>query len=247
MRRMHGGTILADVGMAILVIAGAIAVVAALVFGAAGRRKRQAALEAWATARGWHYTHGEVSSIEQRFAVFSDFTTGSRRYGYNVIRGEEQEREVWAFDYHYETYSHGKHGRQTHHHHFSAVVLHTRLLLKPLSIRNENFFDKLTQAVGFDDIDFESAEFSREFWVKAEDKRWAFDVLHQDTMEFLLGAPRFQMRFSGPWVLVRRNGLLDAATYDEALAVAHGVLDRIPSDLRAGLALPDGHDPRTPV
>jgi len=53
-------------------------------------------------------------------------------------------------------------------------------------IRPEGVWDKLAAAFGFDDIDFESAEFSRKFLVKAGDKRFAYDVLHPRMMEFLL-------------------------------------------------------------
>ena len=41
-------------------------------------------------------------------------------------------------------------------------------------------------AFGFDDIDFESAEFSKRFYVKSPDKRFAYDVVHPRMMEFLL-------------------------------------------------------------
>ena len=47
-------------------------------------------------------------------------------------------------------------------------------------------FDKVKGAFGFDDIDFESEEFSRRFWVQSSDKRFAYDVLHPRMMEFLL-------------------------------------------------------------
>ncbi|MCZ6810529.1 MAG: hypothetical protein O7D97_00875, partial [Planctomycetota bacterium] len=56
-----------------------------------------------------------------------------------------------------------------------------------LLIRREGMFDKLAGAFGFDDIDFESAEFSKRFYVKSPDKRFAYDVIHPRMMEFLLG------------------------------------------------------------
>ncbi len=55
-----------------------------------------------------------------------------------------------------------------------------------LLIRREGLFDKLAGAFGFDDIDFESVEFSRRFHVKSPDKRFAYDVIHARMMEFLL-------------------------------------------------------------
>ena len=110
-------------------------------------------------------------------------------------------RRIWAFDYHYETYSSSKHGRRTNHHYFSAVIIAPNMLLKPLFIRPEHFLDKVTEFFGYDDIDFESAEFSRKFYVKSPDKKWAYDVIGQPTMEFLLAAPRFTLQFAGGGVI----------------------------------------------
>ena len=44
---------------------------------------------------------------------------------------------------------------------------------------------KKTKA-NFDDIDFESDEFSRKFYVQSSDRKFAYDVLHPRMMEFLL-------------------------------------------------------------
>ena len=213
----------------------AVGIVLAIVFGLKAEKKRRQMLAAWAAANGCSFEPDRVTHLELRFSRFDDFTKGDARYAHNVIRGNRNGRELWAFDYHYQTYSHSKQGRKTHHHHFTAVILDTGLALKPLAIRSEGFFDKLTAAVGFDDIDFESAEFSRTFHVKSPDRRWAYDVLHQETMEYLLGAPRYEIRFEGPHVLVRRRGTFRLPEYDEALAVAEGVLDRIPKDIVADL------------
>ena len=109
------------------------------------------------------------------------------------------------------------------------------LFLKTLSIRAENFFDKVKGTFGFDDIDFESAEFSRKFWVTAKDKRWAYDVIHQETMELLLKAPRFALEFEGPHALARRAKRFKPFEFDQAIELLWGVLDRIPADLRIDL------------
>jgi hypothetical protein len=47
-------------------------------------------------------------------------------------------------------------------------------------------FDRIAGVFGFDDIDFESEEFSRKFHVKSRDKKFAYDVCHSRMMEFLL-------------------------------------------------------------
>ena len=51
---------------------------------------------------------------------------------------------------------------------------------------SENIFSKIAQAVGYDDIDFESHEFSRKFCVRSKNKKFAYDVCNARMIEYLL-------------------------------------------------------------
>ncbi|HCT45315.1 MAG TPA: hypothetical protein DF699_08890 [Phycisphaerales bacterium] len=53
-------------------------------------------------------------------------------------------------------------------------------------IRREGIFDKIASAFGKNDIDFESAEFSRKYYVQSESRKFAYDIIHPRMMEFLL-------------------------------------------------------------
>jgi len=113
--------------------------------------------------------------MEERFPNFTCLQEGSNRYACNIMQGTDAGHGVCAFDYHYETYSTDSKGnRTTYHYNFSVVIISTGLPLKPLSIRRETFFDKVGAFLGCEDINFESAEFSRAFFVKSPDRRWAF-------------------------------------------------------------------------
>ena len=149
-----------------------------------------------------------------------------------MLAGPERGRQVRGFDYHYETYSTDKDGgRTTHHHYFSALVFELDVYVKPLLIRSETFFDKIGEFFGADDIDFESDRFSREFFVKSPDRRWAFDVIGQSTMEFLLAAPRFTIQFGGLHVIAFRDALFEPVEFEQACQVLGGILDRIPPEV----------------
>ncbi len=210
-----------------------------IIQGAKQAKKRQADLVAWAEARQFQFSPDHDRTFDDRFAEFSSLRQGRNRYAYNISDGEYRGRFLTAFDYHYETESTDSKGNtETTHHHFSAVVIEAGVPLKPLSIRPEGFFDKIGEFLGFDDIDFESAEFSRTFYVKSPDRRWAFDVLHQRTMEMLLEAPRFTIEFQPGRVLIWRGGVLAADDFQAALDVVTHLLDLIPAavleDLREG-------------
>ena len=121
-----------------------------------------------------------------------------------------------AFDYHYETESSNSKGRrQRHHHRFSAVILGNYFPLKPLFIRPEGFFDKVTEFLGFDDIDFESA----------------FDVIHARTMQFLLDMPKFTIQFDPAQVIAYRSSTFNVSDFVAAAGVIQGMLDGFPDYL----------------
>ena len=196
-------------------------------------RKRREELSRLAKSRGLHFDPGRNYGYDAEFPGFSCLQRGSRRYAYNILSGEWDDRQFLGFDYHYATHSTDSKGRRkTHHHHFSAVILGSDVPLEPLFLRPEGFFDKLKEFVGFDDIDFESTEFSKAFYVKAADRKWAFDVIHQRTMEFLLASPRFHMEFGERWVIAHDRSRFSVEEFSRATDVIRGVLDRLPDYIK---------------
>jgi hypothetical protein len=216
----------------LLIVVGVAVVIAIAVFSHLQQLKRRKLLAAWASEQGLSYRAHKDHAFDRRYPTFKCLRQGDNQYAYNIMEGKRGERALAACDYHYETHSTNSKGqRQTHHHHFSVVVLDTGLPLRSLFIRPENFFDSITEFFGVDDIDFESGEFSRKFFVKAPDRRWAFDVLHQETMEYMLEAPRFTLEMAGIWFMARRSRRLSPADFSAAIEVLEGILDRLPEYL----------------
>ena len=147
-------------------------------------RKRTASLAGWAAARRLYFHAGKVRSFDDEHPHLRCLRRGHSRYAYNIASGEMGGQVITSFDYHYATGS-GKNRRTFR---FSGILIKPPHPLLPLVIRREGFFDKMKAGFGFDDIDFESAEFSKTFYVGAANKQWAFDVIHQRTMHFLLGS-----------------------------------------------------------
>ena len=217
-------------GLVPVIIIGLILVFIALaVVGALQAKKRREAIRAWAMSHGLHFDRSKDYGLDERFGDFSFLRQGSDRYGFNRITGSWRGRELLGFDYHYATHSTDSKGRRrTHHHRFSAVILRARIPLQPLVIRAESFFDKVAGFFGYDDIDFESAEFSRRFHVKSRDRKWAYDVLHQRTIEFLLESPRFSIQFDRGFAAAWQSTRFTPGDFQAALGVIEGILDRMP-------------------
>jgi len=217
----------------LIVIAAIGAAIGFAIWNSRMKDKRHKELAGWAQANGLKFLPDKDHSVWMRYQPFKCLQRGEDRYAYNIMLGTSGTRVMSAFDYHYETHSTNSKGqRQTHHHYLSALVVDAGLPLKPLFIRPEGLLDKVTEFVGIDDIDFESAEFSQKFFVKSPDRRWAYDVLHQKTMELMLAYPRFHIDFQGSQVMAYYdNKTFTLGEFGSALKVVTGILDYLPESV----------------
>ncbi len=168
----------------------AVVVVTAIVVGHLQAKKRREELAALADRLGWRFDPEDDADHDDRFAQFEVFRRGHSRRAFNTLRGDidvsGRRLRAQAGDFRYQvTRSNGKSSSTTTYR-FSYLIVHLPWRTPALLVRPEGVFDKVAGAFGFDDIDFESAEFSRRFFVKSDDKRFAYDVLHPRMMEFLL-------------------------------------------------------------
>jgi hypothetical protein len=205
-------------------------IIVGAIFGHIRAKKRREALAAWAKGRGLRFTREKDYSFDEKYPEFNCMRQGDDRYAYNICYGQWNDRATMAFDYHYETHSTDSKGRRTTtHHRFSAVIMRANVPLKPLMIRREHIFDKIGSVFGFDDIDFESAEFSRRFHVSSPDRKWAYDVLHARTMQFLLEQPPHSIEFDSRHIIAWRSGRRSGpAEHETAITLIQGILDRLP-------------------
>ncbi len=177
---MNGG------GILILILFVAI-IIAAAVYASIAARKRREELAVLAARLGLSFDPENNHALAGQFGFLDKLAQGSNRYAFNVLSGRYQNHEVLVFDYHYETHSTDSKGRrQTHHHYFSFFILTLPRSFPELRITREGMLSKIAQAFGYDDIDFESAEFSRAFCVRSKDKKFAYDICHAQMMEHLL-------------------------------------------------------------
>jgi hypothetical protein len=146
-------------------------IIALVIWGAMAAKKRREELASLSLRLGLSYRAEKDYAMTDRFEFLDALARGSNRYAYNILSGTYQAHEVLVFDYHYETHSTDSKGRQqTHHHHFSFFILLLPQSFPELLITREGFLSKIAQAFGYDDIDLESAEFSRTFCVRSKDK-----------------------------------------------------------------------------
>ncbi len=173
----------------ILIFIGALVMIITLaIVGHIQEKKRREALQALAQQLGFSFHPDKDHGFASQYGFLNNMDSGSNRYAYNIMQGNGHDGSPCTiFDYHYETHSTDSKGRRkTHHHYYSIYSLILPKQFPEIEIKPEGFFAKLSQALGFDDIDFESMEFSKRYQVKSPDKKFAYDICNAQMINHLL-------------------------------------------------------------
>ena len=208
----------------------AIAIIA-IVLTLRAQRKRMEALWQLSLRMGLDFNVQDPFGIDSRQDWREVFNTGGGRRVSNVISGRVDDCTLHAFDYRYTTGS----GKDETTHYLSAVILDTDLVYPKLTIRPENVLDRIAGVVGYHDIDFESEEFSRKFFVRSEDKKFAYAIVHPKMMEFLLADPRWSIRLAWQSLILHRDRTLTPEEMDHAISFGREFLKLMPDYLKQEL------------
>jgi hypothetical protein len=212
---------------------------ALIVFGILKARQRREAMTRLAAELGFEYYPDDPWSLEDKYAMFELFGRGHSREASNVICGEVDGRAVVAFDYQYTTGS----GKNKSTHSCQALVMGLPIVAAGLRMRTETVFDRLASWVGWDDIDFESDEFSRRYHVASEDRRFAYDIFHARLIEHLLACGQVpDLEMKGP-LMVLFDSQGDVEKVRRLLAIGREIVASIPDYVRSarGIGQPAGN------
>ena len=221
-----------DSGLIIIIVLIGLLVIGGAIWSAIAARKRREAMFVLASRLGLDFNPGEDYALAERFSFLDKLAQGSNRYACNVLSGSYRQNQVLVFDYHYETHSTDSKGnRQTHHHYFSFFILPLPISFPELKITREGLLSKIAQALGYEDIDFESAEFSRTFCVRSKDRKFAYDVCNAQMMEYLLANRDLSIEIEGPALALAFDTRLSAAEIEADLLRLLEIRLRLPDYL----------------
>jgi len=197
-----------DQGFPILIfIAGAALVAVFAYLGHMAEKKRREALRLLAARLGLSYDHRRNRGMASRYRFLNEMNKGDSRFAFNILSGAYSNFPVTVFDFHYATHSTDSKGRRkTHHHYLNYVILEQEKSFPELRIYPEGLFSKLGQMLGFDDIDFESVEFSKAFAVRSKDKKFAYAICHTGMMEHFLRNRDLKFEIEGSTVALIYQG-----------------------------------------
>jgi len=225
----------------VIVLVVIVGIIIAAIVAAARNRERLAALAHWAAANGFQFSPNDPFNLDARFNGLADIGRGHARYAYEVLSRNDPV-PTWMFRYQYRTWetrtvtdSNGHSHTETYEetHYKSYLIIELQAAFPTLFLRPENLFDKMVGFVGFDDIDFESEEFSKKFYCKSDNREFAYAVIHPQMMEWLLGLCNARVRFEGQ--LGKGVFISDITHMPEtamarqaALSMGSGFINRIP-------------------
>lgn len=162
------------------------------------------------------------------WGFLSRLTRGNDRYAFNVLRGTYHEQAMFVFDHHYETGS----GKNREDHYGTILMLVVKEAFPKVTIGPESLSAKLEAAFGLgDEVNFESAEFSRKFCVRSADKKFAYDVCNPQMIDYLLANPGMQIEIQGPVISIAFEPQLPAGNIEFNLQRLVEIRSRLPEYL----------------
>ena len=196
--------------------------------------KRVASIREYSSMMGFTLDETRDIGHAERYRQFSIFQFGSNQYAWNTMTKTldlgGHSVDIVMGDYHYETSSSSSKGSESSSTRLSYLIAKLPWKGAPETIvRAENIFDRVSSFIGFDDIDFESDEFSRRFMVRSKDRKFAYDLIDARMMEYLLGSNPPMWDMQGDSICLTRGVLfMDAGGFDDSVRWLAGFLENIP-------------------
>jgi hypothetical protein len=192
-------------GILFMVIIGVAAMVAYTMYDDDLWKRRRKELLALARHFRWSFDPQDDDELARHASDFELFATGSEHIGYNTLIGVLNTRcgrlQVRTGDYSFVVGS-GKHRYVQHGSYLLAAMPFAVPEPARLSVRREDLGDTVDAMIGFEDIDFESDEFSRLYFVKGRDRKFAYAVIHPQMIEYFLEQPPRSLELRGSEVLL---------------------------------------------
>lgn len=190
--------------------------------------QRTEAMRAECARRGWTYRRDDPSLVDRW--TQGPFGKGHGRRARHVVTGECVGRPFVAFEYSYRESSGAGQSRRTTTYTFAVCSLGLPVPLPLLVVEPEGWLSRLADAVGVtDEVDVESEAFNHAYSVRADDRKFAYDVLHPRHLEDLLQAPALGWWIEGAAILTAAEDRLDLDQVVPQLERLSRVLGHIPS------------------
>jgi len=193
---------------------------------------------ALAGGAGATWRPGRRYVLDQPFDLFKGVVSAySRHHLARRIEGEVVgvgPIEVELFEYSYRPLLSvqegflGERRRRGYRRHLTCAVVNTGVWMASVRVEPESVLERAAQRLGFEDIDFEDAEFSRRYAVRSPSRRAAHELVSPAWMAMLLDRPGWSVETSGSRMLLWRRGRPTVQRYRELLDLSIGLALALP-------------------
>lgn len=199
----------------------------------AGERRRS--LKEFSDRMHFTFYPGKSALLPGNYWDFELLSLGDSQQEYNIMVGDLEGFRLIMFDFKYETGV----GRFRRAHHVSFAALNKNMDSPRLLIRPQSLLDGVKSKLVSKDIDFESDEFNRTYYVESKDKKFAYDVIYQKMMEFLLEkrgwGSGWRIEMLGPTIMVGNGSMLSPDEFIDAMSFLQGFVRLFPEYLKQAL------------
>lgn len=187
-----------------------------------------------AQQRGWQYQRQD-NGVLGRFRGDPFDNGGRNKRANHVFTGQHRGRPFCCFEYTYQVTRHNSSGNGSHSrtetHYYQIFSIGTPAARSTLQVTKEGFGSKMLDFVGVRDLQLESVEFNQTFKIKTDNDKFAYDVLHPRTMEWMLQDQRAQqtpIRFEGSGLVTWQRGKFELEAMEPRLDYLCEFVDRVP-------------------
>ncbi|MFA4986689.1 MAG: hypothetical protein WC712_08910 [Candidatus Brocadiia bacterium] len=188
------------------------------------RVKRE--LQAYADSHGCTFSAKDTLGILKLCKDLKEFRQGSSHKVSLLVFGQRDGVRFCFFTHEFET---GSGDSTTHYNHRWLLLEGALTVPSHLWVRPENFVDRIAEMMGFDDIDFEFNQFNDMYFVKADDKKTAYDFFGREVMESLVhDREKYCFEARGPLFIFSLSNLqFSVSRFDFVLGAAFGLLGKL--------------------
>ncbi|MQA08031.1 MAG: hypothetical protein GEU98_05645 [Pseudonocardiaceae bacterium] len=186
-----------------------------------------------AQQRGWQYRSND-NSVIGRYQGDPFDNRGHTRRARHVFTGQHRGRPFCCFEFSYKVRKNNtgnNSGSRNETYYYRIFAIATPAHRPTLQVTKENVGTKMLDFVGVRDLQLESVEFNEKFKIKTDNDKFAYDVLHPRTMEWMLADQRAQqipIRFERNELVTWQRGKFELEAMEPSLNYLCDFVERVP-------------------
>ena len=169
--------------------------------------RRRKAMRSLAEQLGYDFKPDHDANLAANYHFLNHMEKGSNRFALNVITGHTPSGHlIRIFDNHYEGITLLEDFNKHCYHTVFTIALPDAM--PELTVAPQGIISKAADLIGWENINFESYEFSKRYRVQSKDKKFAYDFCNAQMMDYLLNQADLVIEVENHVLCIVHNGLL---------------------------------------